>query len=580
MRSAAVIVLTKLLLDLSSLLPLTHGFGTRNPSLLSHRHRPQRQPTTICTPLRRSRHRLLPSATLPTFHLTQLCAATASSAGESEAAGSSSSSLPSTLPSLRILEENQKYFDDNNNINNDDDDEMNYKVWSVTIKKTADELEKSSLDSDNYNNNDGIRGNSSIDENEWDSESSEEMDDDKAIGIETTDNAPISNIIIAATDDDDDTHDDSDNDNEIDSAILPVPSEDDMDNIANMLMERPPTLRQQVQGQEKSEELVSQQSAGEGVMLLRPPPLPPGEENDKSLQALVVDKNELLMKEGEKDNKVEEESSLVTEEVNNSKRNKNDLIFISESSQASLSRTYSIDEAYKIFNVGGPANVVNDVDVVGVDINHDNDADTSSPNEYDRQLVEASELIASLRDRENYLERELNNDKIRLEAALEAKACAMTEVDELIASLKNQESIMERELYDGKVKLEEALEGKARAAAEYGYAVNKYINLKDSMASMVANQTKKFVDDQYIIANAKVEEEKARGKANLRRLSDEYEGLLSRKSRKIYELRQALRSANDKKRRLERQLRLGSKENESKLRIGKEERERLMAEIT
>ena len=77
-----------------------------------------------------------------------------------------------------------------------------------------------------------------------------------------------------------------------------------------------------------------------------------------------------------------------------------------------------------------------------------------------------------------------------------------------------------------------------------------------------------------------MEEEKARSKLNLQRLSDEYEGMLSKKSRKIFELRQALRSANDRKRRLERQLRLGSKENESELRVGRKERERLMAEVT
>jgi chromosome segregation ATPase len=178
------------------------------------------------------------------------------------------------------------------------------------------------------------------------------------------------------------------------------------------------------------------------------------------------------------------------------------------------------------------------------------------------------------------MERELNDGKIQLNNALDAKEREIAEANELITSLKNQESILERELNDGKIKLDEAFEGKARVAAEYSYAVNKYIDLKDSMTSLVANQTNQFINDQNISTNAKVEEEKARGKLNLQRLSDEYEVLLSKKSRKIFELRQALRSANDRKRRLERQLRLGAKENESELRMGKEERKRLMTEIT
>jgi hypothetical protein len=56
--------------------------------------------------------------------------------------------------------------------------------------------------------------------------------------------------------------------------------------------------------------------------------------------------------------------------------------------------------------------------------------------------------------------------------------------------------------------------------------------------------------------------------------------LSNMQSRKISELRLALRSSNDKKRRMQRQLDLGTKEIESELRVVKEEKERLLDQVT
>jgi len=150
-----------------------------------------------------------------------------------------------------------------------------------------------------------------------------------------------------------------------------------------------------------------------------------------------------------------------------------------------------------------------------------------------------------------------------LDKALEAKARSTAAANEVIASLKNRESFLEREVNNGKIQLAAALEGKARAAAEYGYAVNKLMDLKDTMASMV-----------------KAEEKSVRDKAYLQELVDRNDAVSSMQSRKISELRLALRSSNDRKRRLERQLEVGTKEIESELRTVKEEKERLLDQVT
>ncbi|KAL3796359.1 hypothetical protein ACHAW5_001685 [Stephanodiscus triporus] len=152
--------------------------------------------------------------------------------------------------------------------------------------------------------------------------------------------------------------------------------------------------------------------------------------------------------------------------------------------------------------------------------------------------------------------------------------------------------------------LEEALEANERLAAEYAYAARK-----------CADAERRIVDEVNMASKAATEDERERSREVSRRLREEYEKSSEATSERVRRLRIALRSANDRKRRLKKERddarrKLGSTEErvgrryadevdslkrslvegEGKIRrmeslvmendgIVREERERLMAEI-
>ena len=171
----------------------------------------------------------------------------------------------------------------------------------------------------------------------------------------------------------------------------------------------------------------------------------------------------------------------------------------------------------------------------------------------------------------------------------------IAELNETIASLEIRAKAAENEILVDRARLEEALEAKERIAAEYAYAAGRCVDSE----------------------RRRVEEVDVRdcSRAKMKRLRDEHEASSDAASARVRRLRGALRSANDRKRRLERErddarrrmesaevragrlyaaeidsLKISLAEKEGEIRrmerlvmenevIVREERERLMAEI-
>jgi chromosome segregation ATPase len=181
------------------------------------------------------------------------------------------------------------------------------------------------------------------------------------------------------------------------------------------------------------------------------------------------------------------------------------------------------------------------------------------------------------------------------------------QANEAVALLEEQVETLTRELGEQTAKYDQTLEDKERIAAEYGYVVKSYMELKRSLdtntndwqeklqkltgdtqsleqrmvqyqeeskrwknkciekANLLDESTAHIKELQSVMDGglkeqeniddfvaAATKEERARSKDNLQRLSDEYEVLLSKKSKKIGELRTTLRSANAKRHQVER----------------------------
>jgi len=190
----------------------------------------------------------------------------------------------------------------------------------------------------------------------------------------------------------------------------------------------------------------------------------------------------------------------------------------------------------------------------------------------------------------------------------------VVQANEAVSKLEEQVEKLTRQLDEQTVNYEQTLEDKERIAAEYGYVAKSYMELKRSLgtntndwqeklqkltgdtqsleermaqyqeeskrwkkkciekANMLDESTAHIKELQSVmdegmmeirskqenideIVAAATKEEKARSKDNLQRLSDEYEVLVSKKSKKIGELRTTLRSANVKRRQVERHAR-------------------------
>ncbi len=180
----------------------------------------------------------------------------------------------------------------------------------------------------------------------------------------------------------------------------------------------------------------------------------------------------------------------------------------------------------------------------------------------------------------------------------------IAELNETIASLEMRARAAEDEVRIDRARLEEALKAKEQFAAEYAYAARRYVDSE-----------RRRVEEVDGAAKAAAESERERSRADLKRLRDEHEESSEAASARLRRLRGALRSANDRKRRLERErgdarrrmesteVRVGRRyaaeidslkrslaERESDIRrmeclvmeiedIVREERERLMAEI-
>jgi len=185
------------------------------------------------------------------------------------------------------------------------------------------------------------------------------------------------------------------------------------------------------------------------------------------------------------------------------------------------------------------------------------------------------------------------------------------QANEAVALLEEQVETLTRELGEQTAMYEQTLEDKERIAAEYGYVAKSYVELTRSMNSStnewqeklqkLTNDTlsleqrmaqyqeeikgwkKKCIEKANLldestahikemqsvmdgemkeirsaqeniddVVAAATEEERARSKDDLQRMSDEYEVLLSKKSKKIGDLRTTLRSVNAKRHQVER----------------------------
>jgi len=214
------------------------------------------------------------------------------------------------------------------------------------------------------------------------------------------------------------------------------------------------------------------------------------------------------------------------------------------------------------------------------EINNEIEAETASLKErYARQLKEAKDKISLLEKQTRDMEQELKDGKVKLEETVEAKERVAADYFFAVKTYTDFQGTVDSQTKDMSAKLDKsqqeisALESllsntteqmneyQAEAQRWKDEATNK-ANQLDTFTTRVVNM-QKTIDDlqnginttqsdlEQVIQTTK-DEEKERSKANLQTLSDEYERLLSKKSKKIGQLRVALRTANQKKRRVER----------------------------
>lgn len=215
--------------------------------------------------------------------------------------------------------------------------------------------------------------------------------------------------------------------------------------------------------------------------------------------------------------------------------------------------------------------------------------------EYDEQLIKAKETIAALEKQSTTMEQELQRGKIKLEEALEDKERVAAEYSYVVNSYQKLKGMVDSQTSDLSTKLDQSqqeimsLEGQLTNATtkmeQYQKESNNWrkectnkANQLDTFTTRVQNlqstidtlqdginSTQTSIDQIKKMAR---DEERMRSKMNLQTLSDEYEVLLSKKSKKIGELRVALRSANAKKRHAER---YADKEKRAAIKVVREE---------
>lgn len=121
-------------------------------------------------------------------------------------------------------------------------------------------------------------------------------------------------------------------------------------------------------------------------------------------------------------------------------------------------------------------------------------------------------------------------------------AMQIAELNDTIAALEMRAVAAEDEVSVERARLDEALEARERLGAEYAYAARKYVDLK-----------RRLVDEVDVAAKVAAKDERKRSRAELKRLKDEHKKSLEATSQRVGRLRGSLRSANDRKRRLEKE---------------------------
>jgi len=201
--------------------------------------------------------------------------------------------------------------------------------------------------------------------------------------------------------------------------------------------------------------------------------------------------------------------------------------------------------------------------------------------EYEGQLEQAKEAIAALEELEDLLSSQLEDGQIKLERAVEAKERVAAEYNYVVKSYTDLKGSVDSQTADWSTKLDESQRKIASLEAQLEETtrnLEKYQNESKSWrkeCTSKADQLDTFtarvrdmevtIDDlQFNIQNTTKsidriklvarEEEDTRSKRNLQTLSDEYERLLDKKSKKIGELRGALRRAESEKRLAERRI--------------------------
>ena len=214
------------------------------------------------------------------------------------------------------------------------------------------------------------------------------------------------------------------------------------------------------------------------------------------------------------------------------------------------------------------------------EINNEIEAETASLKErYARQLKEAKDKLSSLEKQTRDMEQELKDGKVKLEETVEAKERVAADYFFAVKTYTDFQGIVDSQTKDMSAKLDKSqqeisalesiLSNTTEQMNEYQAEAQRWkdectnkANQLDTFTTRVVGMQKTIdelqdgmnntqSDLQQVIQTTK-DEEKERSKANLQTFSDEYERLLSKKSKKIGQLRVALRSANQKKRRMER----------------------------
>ena len=177
------------------------------------------------------------------------------------------------------------------------------------------------------------------------------------------------------------------------------------------------------------------------------------------------------------------------------------------------------------------------------------------------------------------MEQELQDGKVKLEETVEAKERVAADYFFAVKTYTDFQGTVDSQTKDMSAKLDKSqqeitaleslLSNTTEQMNEYQAEAQRWkdecsnkANQLDTYTTRVVNMQKTIDELQNGINNTQSnleqviqttkDEEKERSKANLQTLSDEYERLLSKKSKKIGQLRVALRTANQKKRRVER----------------------------